>query len=334
MLGLDVAKKTLQACIVEESGEPRSTSVSNTEAGFRKLAAWLAPHSIDTMTVCLEATNVYGAAVTTFFYERQATVYVANPLQVAKFMGAELRRVKTDKADAEAIAHFAIALSHRLRPWKPLPAHYQELRDLVRHLYDLTRSHSRIQNQLEKAAFLTSAAAPAVTQALQSELSFYEQAITTMHTQIAACIKRHDDLRHRYALLTSAKGIGPITALTLMAEVPDMQQFHSPKQLAAYAGLTPRIRHSGDRQPISQPISKVGSARLRRVFYMAALTAKKHNPSVSEFAHRLQHERGKKPKVVIIAVARKLLHLAFAMEKHQTPFDPNYQKLQLTPGTV
>ena len=334
MLGLDVAKKTVQVCLLEASGVHRSVSIANSETGFRKLEAWLAPYRLDTVTVCLEATNVYGAAVSLFCYEREATVYMMNPLQVASYMRLELRRVKTDKTDAEAIAQCGLALVHRIQPWKPLPEYYQELRDLVRHLYDLTRSRARVKNQMEKARYLTSAATPVLRRALRSELAFYTKAIETLHTEIAACIERHEELRQRYERLRSAPGIGPVSALTLMAEVPDIRRFASPKQLAAFAGLTPRIRHSGERQPLSQPISKIGSARLRRVLYMAALSAKRSNPHLREFAQRLQLRHAKKPKVVSIAVARKLLHLAYALDKHQNHFNPNYQKIHLVPGTV
>lgn len=332
ILGLDISKETLDACLLEAAGTHRSVHVQNTPAGFRKLVSWLAPYTLDAVTVCLEATNVYGVAVTTFFYKRQATVYVVNPAAVSHFMHSELRRVKTDKADAEAIAHFA--LTHRLQPWQPQPEHYQELRDLVRRLYALTKSRVRIQNRMEKVQYLTSAARTVLLTSLKEELHFYTLAIKKLYRSITSCLERHADLHERFALLTSAPGVGPVTALTVMAELPNIEQFSSAKQVAAYAGLTPRIRHSGKHRPDSQPISKIGNAQLRHALYMSALTAKRSNEHLRNVARRLRDERGKKPKVVIIAIARRLLHLLYAMEKHQAPFDPNYHKLQLTPGTV
>ena len=334
LLGIDVSKRTLDACILEAPKTYRSITVANSPAGLAKLQKWLLPQELDGMTVCLESTNVYSAAAATFFYEHHATVYLANPSQVAAFMRTELRRVKTDKADAQSIAHVAAAVAHRLRPWQPLPEHYQELRDLVRHLHALTRSLSRCKNRQEKTKYLTSAAAEIVRRSLTAEMKLYRDEIKAISAAIKACLKRYPDLSNRYILLRSVPGIGLISAVTLMAEIPNARQFGSAKQLAAFAGLTPRIRHSGKHQPVSQPISKIGSARLRRVLYMAALTAKKHNPNMTGFAQRLQQEGGKKPNVVIIAIARKLLHLVFAMEKHQTPFNPNYQKIQLNMGTV
>jgi transposase len=140
-------------------------------------------------------------------------------------------------------------------------------------------------------------------------------------------------MHRRFEVLTSSQGVGEITAFTYMAEVPDVHQFAHAKQLGAFSGMTPRIRHSGTRMPESQPISKMGSARLRQAFYMAALSAKQHNEPLARFAQRL-HDKGKKPKVVNIAVARKLIHQIYAMDKHLTPYDPNYQNLQLAGGTT
>ena len=72
IVGLDVSKQTLDVFLLEASGAHRSITVRNSITGFRKLQQWLAPHTVEGMTVCLEATNVYSVAVSTFFYEQHA----------------------------------------------------------------------------------------------------------------------------------------------------------------------------------------------------------------------------------------------------------------------
>src|SRR5512140_1343660 len=276
ILGIDVSKRKLDACLLGATGDTASVQVPNTAAGFKKLKVWLVRHRTEQVTVALESTNVYSAGVSLFFYEQGATVYLANPAQVHAYMHSELRRAKTDKADAQAIARFAAALADRLRPWQPLPAHYQELRHLVRHLCELVRSRARVKNRIEKGSYLSSAAAASIRRSLRVELAFYDRTLRTLLTEIRKYLQPYPDLTGRFELLTSVPGVGQMTALTFMAEIPDVRQFASAKQLAAYAGVTPRIRHSGQHTPLSQPISKVGNARLRRAFYMAALTAKQH----------------------------------------------------------
>lgn len=332
LLGIDVSKATLDICLRLETGKQLFLTVKNTSQGYAKLANWLERQEAAPSAVCLEATNSYGVGIALFCYERAMTVYLVNPSQVHAFMGAELRRVKTDKADAALLADFAVAMAHKLQPWKPLPEQYQELRELVRHLHQLIDNRARAKTHMEKIDYLMSAAKPHIVRSLKAELQHYEKEIKLILKDIQQCLRTHEELQGRYELLLSAPGVGPMTALTFMTEVPDIRQFASAKQLAAYAGVTPRIRHSGTRMPSSQPISKIGNARLRKAFYMAALTAKRFNQSIVGFARRLQQH--KKPKVVTIAVERKLIHLLYAMEKNQRPFDPKYQHQLAMTGTI
>ena len=332
VLGIDVSKLKLDACLLMDSGQRLFLTVQNTSQGYAKLVAWLEQHGTPPSAACLEATNNYSTGIAVFLHERAMTVYLANPSQVHAFMHAELRRVKTDKADAALLADFVEAMRNKLQPWQPPPKHYQELRDLVRHLHELIRSRAVVKNRMEKVHYLTSAATTSILRSLNAELKLYQKEIRLIREAIEECLRTHEDLSARYALLTSAPGIGQMTAITFMAEVPNIQQFASAKQLAAYAGVTPRVRHSGTHLPVSQPISKIGNTRLRHVFFMAALTAKRYNQSIVSFAKRIQEK--KKPLVVLVAVERKLLHLLSAMEKHQKPFNPNYQKQQGMTGTI
>ena len=333
ILGIDVSKAKLDLCLLTGSGERALLVVSNTASGFRHLWQWLSKQTTAPVTACLEATNVYSAGVAVFLYQHTVTVYLANPSAVHSYMGAELRRAKTDKADAISIAEFALAMAHKLRPWQPLPAAYEELRDLVRHLETLTRSRAKIKNQNEKAQYSTSAASHYIRCSFAAQITFYDKQISAVKKEIRACLKKSAPMTQRFELLTTAPGVGEITALTIMAEIPDIGQFTTAKQLAAFAGLTPRIRHSGTRKPSSQPISKMGSGRLRHALYMSALTAKRYNRGIEQFAQRLR-EQGKPPKLVNIAVGRKLMHQLFAIDKKQTPYDPKYLLPLLTAETI
>ncbi len=155
ILGIDVSKAKLDGCLLDAQGNHASVQVKNTAAGLKVLAHWLERQAVTDLTVCLEATNVYGAAVALFFHERHQRVILANPTAVHAFMRAKMQRAKTDKADAALIAQYARAMAETLRPWHPLPASYDELRDLVRLLQDLTRCRARAKNRREKLAYLT-----------------------------------------------------------------------------------------------------------------------------------------------------------------------------------
>ena len=122
--------------------------------------------------------------------------------------------------------------------------------------------------------------------------------------------------------LQSIPGIGKTTAIAIISETPDINYLHNARQLAAFAGLTPRHRTSGTSLKGRSRLSKMGSATLRKALYFPAIVAKKHNPILSEFAQKLAN-KGKQTMVIIGAIMRKLLHIIYGVLKHKTPFNPN-----------
>ena len=138
-------------------------------------------------------------------------------------------------------------------------------------------------------------------------------------------------LQARYTLLTTAPGVGKVTAVAYMSEVPDPTRFPSKRQLAAHAGLTPKLRHSGMHRPNTQPISRIGSLHLRSSMFMASLTAGRYASQLQQLDLRLK-ARGKAPKQAKMAVARRLVEMLYAMEKHNRPYDPEYRSNKQSPA--
>ena len=109
----------------------------------------------------------------------------------------------------------------------------------------------------------------------------------------------------------------------LLAELGDLTQFSSARQVAAFAGLVPRIRESGSSVRGRSRLSKVGSSRLRKSLYFPAITALRFNPLIKALGLRLSAQ-GKSKMLIIGAAMRKLLHLAYGVLKSGKPFDPNF----------
>ena len=148
--------------------------------------------------------------------------------------------------------------------------------------------------------------------------------IADLERQIHEHIDRHPHLRQKAELLESIPGVGAKTAARVISELPDVDQFTSAKQAAAYAGLTPAHRQSGSSVRGRSSISKKGNARLRGWLYFPAMTALRRNPILARFAARLL-KAGKAKKLVLIAVMRKLLHMIYGVLKNNRPFDPTCQ---------
>jgi transposase len=128
-------------------------------------------------------------------------------------------------------------------------------------------------------------------------------------------------LKQQSQLLDSIPGIAETTAALLLAELTNIKQYRSARQVAAYAGLVPRERQSGSSVRGRTRLSKIGNARLRKALYFPAVTALRCSPFFQTWAASLQ-ERGKSKMSVICAVMRKLIHLVYGVLKSAQPFDP------------
>ena len=317
-LGIDVAKETLDVCLLR--GEmPLSGQMPNTRQGFNQLHHWLKKRGATAVHVCLEATGIYGIDVAQFLHDKGYHVSVVNPARIKGFAQSQMQRSKTDRLDALLIARFGQAL--RPEAWTPPEPAWYELRALLRHLDDLLQTRQQQANRLEATRVV------AVRMQLQQHIAFLDEQIAQVKEQIKDHLDRHPPMKQEVDLLRSIPGIGDITAWRLVAEFPQMARFDDVRQVVAYAGLDPTRHESGRSVRGSRRISRKGRASLRAALYMPALVAKQHNPLLRAFAQRLA-ARGKQPKQIIVAVMRKLLHLAYGILKSGQPFDPHFGQAQ------
>jgi transposase len=315
VVGIDVAKAKLDVCLLSATGQAHYHQVANTPSGHAALYAWLQQHTPLLVPVCLEATGVYGDAIRDYLYERHYPVSVVNPTPVKAFATALMKRHKTDKSDALVLATYRL---HSQPPlWQPRLLSQSDLHDLKRLADDLKADRTRVGNRLEGAR----PGSPA-RRYLEEQLTYLDQQLAQIEAELQKQLDQDNDLRQQCRLLTSIIGIGQISALQVLAELPDLTSFQSADELVAYAGLCPHQHQSG-KQPNRSWLSRQGSAHLRKALYFPALTAKQHNPHLRRFAERLT-QTGKAKMVVVAAVMRKLLVLIYAILKSGHPYDPNY----------
>ena len=164
---------------------------------------------------------------------------------------------------------------------------------------------------------------PQVEESLQEHIGYLAHQIEKTRRQIKEHIDQNPDLKSQSQLLESIPGIGATTAALLLAELGDISHFSNARQVAAFAGLVPRIRESGTSVRGRSRLSKMGSSRLRKSLYFPAITALRFNPLIKAFGLRLSVQ-GKSKMLIIGAAMRKLLHLAYGVLKSQRPFDPAF----------
>lgn len=318
-LGIDIAKAKFDVCLIKQSGKAKHKVFNNNRHGFEQLIRWLDSHrATSDLHACLEATGSYGEPLALFLFEAGFVVSVVNPAAVRAFANAGLSRTKTDKVDAELIARFCLA--QQPAAWSPPPREVRELQALVRRLESLVEMRLMEENRLSSGT-----APEAVRHSLEEHIAYLLEEIKQTEALIQKHINNHPGLKQQSDLLDSIPGIGETTAALLLAEIVNIKQYTSARQVAAYAGLVPRERRSGSSVRGRACLSKIGNARLRKALYFPAITALRSSDFFKDWAHPLR-ERGKSKMTIIGAAMRKLVHLAYGVLKTGKPFDPNWTK--------
>jgi transposase len=287
--------------------------------GIGACLAWLAELG-GPVRVGMEATGSYHLPLATALHRAGHTVLVCNPLSIARYAQAVLARTKTDAVDARRIARFCGA--HDQVPWTPAPPAQQRPRALVTARQTLVQEQLRLRNRQHAAGYTACEALVAELQA--PVLAATAAQIARVDADLLALGRAETALGAQLRLLTGVPGLGLTTAAVLLASLP-LDRLRTSRQVAAYVGLCPQERTSGSSVRGRGRIGPLGPASLRRALYMPAVVAMRCNPDLRAFAERLR-AAGKRPKVVITAVMRKLLLLAWAILRSGQPYSDTHRR--------
>lgn len=311
-LGIDVAKLKLDCALRLPDGKYKNKVVMNTPDGFKTLAEWLCKHGATQVHVAMEATGTYWETVAEFLASLGFTVSVVNPAQIKAFGASRLVRSKTDKTDARLIADFC--QERRPPAWQTPSPSEQALRALVLRLEALQNMRTQESNRLEVAR-------DAVKLGIVEHIDWLDRQIESLSQDIRRHIDNDPDLKGKRDLLDSIPGVGERTIATLLAFYADLDRFDNARKAAAFAGLEPRLYESGSSVKMKPRLSKVGHAFLRKALYMPAIVTLYKTAWGARFRERLA-AAGKPPKLIIGAMMRKIVHIAFGVLKSGKTFDP------------
>lgn len=292
-VGLDVGKYEIFAFV---SKTRAAFSVPNTPVGHANLQRRLGP--VDGQIVALEPTGGYEWALWEALDIAGYDVRQVSAAHVRAFSRATGALAKTDPIDAHLIADF---IAFRPNSGRKLPAKkLRYLNILSTKRRQLVEGRKRLKCQIKQhASDLMVTLDAELLELLSRQIKGLEDAIQTQ-------IMDDPQMKQNAKILRSIPGIGPVLCAALIGEMPELGMIGD-KQIAALAGVAPINRDSG-RMDGRRSI-KGGRAIIRSLLYQAALVASTHNKTLKEFAGRLK-EKGKPHKVVLIAVARKLLTIA------------------------
>ena len=311
VVGVDVAKAHVDVSVLGARIDVQR--FDNEVDGHSTLVAALAP--LEVGLVVMEATGGYEAALACALQAAGLPVAVINPRQARDFASAMGQLAKTDRIDARVLAELACVLVRRqdlARFLRPIDdANQQWLAALVTRRRQLLGMMLSERQRLQLTPTKLRSSIEAIITAIRAQLDDIEaQMVDHVHEHFADLDK----------ILRSASGIGPIASSTLIAELPELGHLNR-RQIAALVGVAPMAKDSGTMR--GRRRVQGGRFDVRRVLYMAALTAAFRNPVIKAYYQRLL-AAGKLPKVALVACMRKLLTTLNAMVKSNKQWESDF----------
>lgn len=299
-VGIDVSKARLDVAV---RGEKLTRHFDNQEPGIQELVNWLAARPMAKIVV--EASGGFEKRLLLGLGEHRLPVALVNPVRVREFARSLGRLAKTDRLDAQVLAEYAYAANPRLSQIaNPKERRLAWLMGRRTQLVDMLVAEKNRLHIID-AEFLPR---------IQKHIEWLQVELDTDLAEIEQLTASDSAWQEKRDQLQAVQGIGPVTALTLLAHLPELGQCaHRP--LAALVGLAPFSRDSG--QWRGKRFIQGGRAQVRSALYLAALSAARCNPVIRPFYQRLL-ARGKPKKVALTACMHKLLIILNAMLRDQT----------------
>jgi transposase len=313
--GVDVSAKTLDVAVRNEKGRVECQQFDNDAAGHRILLKYLRKRG-KLIRLVMESTGVYGLDLALILDKSGIEVMVANPRAAANFAKATLQRSKTDRLDAEMLLLFAERMP--FMQWHAPSSKQLELRSISRRVQALLEIVRAEKSRMHAATHVDGTTL--VRKSITGTLKALSRQIGELRAAAVKLITSDPLLTRRNELLLTIKGVGQVSAISILAELSVLPTDMTDRQWVAHAGLDPREFESGTSIRALPKISKRGNSYLRAVLYIPARVASRFEPNAAAFGQRLR-SNGKKPLQVHVAVMRKLLHGINAMFRNDQPFN-------------
>ena len=302
-IGIDVSKDTLELCVEHTS---HVTTLDNTPEA---IAAWLSSLPPLPILLAIEPTNTYHLDLLCAADQAGHTIYLIDGYRLSRYRDSIGQRAKTDANDARLLLRYLCHEQSELRAWTRPPEGYLQVQRLLRRRAQLVKTRVALRQSLSGIEAIQEA-----SQALFDQIDVLERLILKQLEQHMKTLGWEDDQQRCQAM----EGVGVLTSIALTATY-HRGAFSGADAFIAFIGMDVRVRDSG-RMRGRRKLTKKGDPQLRRLLYMAAMTARR-SATWKPFYERMR-SRGLAPIQALVALARKLARVAFSLLKHQTQYQP------------
>ena len=333
-VGIDFSKEKIDVAIIFAEGLTEtsmrvSNEFKNSVSGYKQLVKWVEESSNETepslWLFCGENTGDYSKPLCNFLYGRGFDMWLENAKSIKDASG--IRRLKSDRTDANMIAEYAMRNNDKAIVYEPLSESLSQLRELflyrqmvVRHRcsFQVRRGEKRLN--MEKSPVKTM-----ISQSGRHIVTELNKEIEKIDKRIAELIDSDDELAQVFNIVTSIPGIGTQNAVCLMVYTDNFRRFNfDSRKIACYYGIAPFGRDSGTSVHTDPHVHYMANRQIKAMLSQAALSAAKFNPVIASYYSRLI-ERGKKRQIALNNVKNKLVHIVTAMVRNKQLFDKDYK---------
>ena len=333
-VGIDFSKEKIDVAIIFAEGLTETSmrlfnEFKNSVSGYKQLVKWVEESSNETepslWLFCGENTGDYSKPLCNFLYGRGFDMWLENAKSIKDASG--IRRLKSDRTDANMIAEYAMRNNDKAIVYEPLSESLSQLRELflyrqmvVRHRcsFQVRRGEKRLN--MEKSPVKTM-----ISQSGRHIVTELNKEIEKIDKRIAELIDSDEELAQVFTIVTSIPGIGTQNAVCLMVYTDNFRRFNfDSRKIACYYGIAPFGRDSGTSVHTDPHVHYMANRQIKAMLSQAALSAAKFNPVIASYYSRLI-AKGKKRQIVLNNVKNKLVHIVTAMVRNKQLFDKDYK---------
>jgi len=320
VIGIDVSKSTLDACI---HSLQTFTQVPNTKKGYIKLFSWVAKStgcSLEQALFCFEHTGMYSYALACCMSERQMNYIMVPGLEIKRSLG--IQRGKNDQIDARKIAQYAYRRREEVTLYQLPEKSMNKIRQLLSLREKLVKQRAGYEAALKDLSDFIDFSENRIVFTVQRKLiKALVREIEIIEKEMDRVLEESPDIMNNYNLITSITGVGRQTALQLIVVTNNFLLFDDHRKLASYAGVAPFPYTSGTSIRGKTKVSPLANMRLKSLLSACAVSAIRNDPEMKVYYDR-RTEKGKHKMNSINAVRNKLLARVFAVVKRGTPYVP------------
>jgi len=322
ILGIDVSKQSIDACLIRSTdGQLFESKFHNNVSGFRHLKKWCKEHlcECDHSTLCcMEHTGLYTRMLVHYLLSRSVRTWLESSLQIKKSLG--LVRGKTDKIDAQRIARYAHLHQGRAQVMSVSILTMEKLKDLQSNRRRILKALQALRTSVSEIKQIDVDAGKILERLNREAIRGLEKSLDQVDEKILSYISEDEELKKKYDLVISVKGVGKVLAAMLLVYTHGFHRMNDGRKLACYSGVAPFAYESGTTIKGKTGVSKFANNQIKQVLHMAAISSVQHNADLKIYFQRKVAE-GKNKMSVINAVRNKLLHRIIAVLKRGTPYE-------------